>query len=127
MLLTIMGLALSAAPALAKIPASTNISKADHLIPIQITGLNGNVVSFVILKNARDEDERGNAVKISGLYDTSRGKNAKCPYMLSSDVHKKVKNYNPFGGRAVVDATFTTQEQAKAAYDSKCVVIENVE
>ena len=104
-------------------------TKAAYVFGVEDIAHDGkNIITFTIPKNARSIDEQADAVVLSGLYDMKDEKpTGNCPIVSSYDVSKKVKNYDPFTGKADITATFDNEKDAKKAYDAGCLVIDDTE
>ena len=102
-------------------------SEASYTFEVEDIAHDGNTVSFVIPENARQVDQEADAVLLSGLHlntiEPATGE--ECPVVSSYNVRKDVKDYNPFNGRAKIVATFDDPNMAKAAFDQKCLLVDD--
>lgn len=103
--------------------ASPSLAEAEFSFQVTDIKRNGKVVSFTIPKDAHAVEDKADAVLVSGMYVGDKGEHTECPLVESTAVDDKVEDYDPFSGKARVNATFTDEEMAKEATDKGCVLI----
>ena len=103
--------------------AAAPIEKAEFSFAIQDISRSGNVVSFTIPENARQLEKKADAVVLSGLYANDQKKSEECPVVQSTAVDTSPEDYDLMSGRARVNATFDKEEDARAAEEAGCLLI----
>jgi hypothetical protein len=84
------------------------------------------MVTFVIPKNAREHQKKGDAVVMSAIYSLDQQPAETCPVVDSHDVRKDLQQYDPFSGKARITATFDDPAMAKRAAESGCLLIQDI-
>ncbi|NCC61237.1 MAG: hypothetical protein EOM12_09900 [Verrucomicrobiae bacterium] len=101
------------------------LAEASVLIPARNVRRSGDaVIVFDIPKNAASLDRRARSV-LSAVTLADKRNNERCPLVPSTRVRKDVRSYNPFTGRATIQATFAEARDAERALQSGCVLIDD--
>ncbi len=99
------------------------LSTAEYKFGIRDISQYKNTVTFVIPKNAREHQKKGDAVTMSAIYALDQKAADTCPVVDSHNVRKDLQQYEPFSGKARVKATFDDAAKAKQAAESGCLLI----
>lgn len=102
-------------------------SDASAEIPITNVSRSGNKVTFTIPQDARQKDEEADKVDITVLFKENADKDGKCPLVKSTSIDKSTEDYDPMSGKATIIATFASEEMAKTAEESDCLLIRDTE
>jgi len=103
-----------------------SFSMAKVIFPITDVSQSGNNVSLTIEKNARELESKSQTVDYSVMQKSGTSA-TKCPLVNSTAIDKQIKGYNPLTGKASLDVTFRTEEQAKKAAAADCLLIKDTE
>lgn len=109
-------------------PDQSSLSRAQFSFPVTEIALHDNVVSFTIPRDAHEMEEKADSVVLSGMYVAdAAGDHSACPIVQSSEVDDQLQEYDPFSGKARVNAVFENASVARQAYEKGCLLVEDPE